>query len=81
MFGDFGRPADVLSFFILFLEYGVLNFGDSDLPPYQPDTWFETVGKIVWITATIGAVFFWVFTIFYTLVVLCGILKRGLSRR
>jgi hypothetical protein len=31
----------LLSFVIVFLEYGVLNFGDSDLPPYQPDPLFE----------------------------------------
>ena len=32
-----------LFFGILWLEYGVLNFGDSDLPPYQPNTLFQNV--------------------------------------
>lgn len=43
-FGAFVLVAALLSFLsfvIVSLEYGVLNFGDSDLPPYQPDTPFE----------------------------------------
>jgi hypothetical protein len=31
----------LLSFAMIVLEYGVFNFGDSELPPYKPDTPFE----------------------------------------
>jgi hypothetical protein len=48
-----------LSFAILFLEYCVLNFGDSDLPPYQPDTSLEKTWDAVLFTVTIAAGLLW----------------------
>jgi hypothetical protein len=32
------------------IEYGFLNFGDSDLPPFQPDTTFEKICDGIWLT-------------------------------
>ena len=52
-----------LSFAILWLEYGVLNFGDSDLPPYQSDTPLEKVVDGVWFTVTITAGLLWLYSI------------------
>ena len=66
-----------LSFVILSLEYGVLNFGDSDLPPYQPDTPFEKAFDAVWFTVTGGAGLLWLFTIIYVI----ALLFRGIKRR
>jgi hypothetical protein len=59
-----------LSFVILFLEYGVFNFGDSDLPPYQPDTLFEGVFNVVWFVVTSGAGLLWLCVILYVVVLL-----------
>jgi hypothetical protein len=61
------------SFAILWLEYGVLNFGDSDLPPYQPDTPFEKTFDAVWFTITIGAGLLWSYVI--------ALLFRAFKRR
>ncbi len=49
------------SFVILSLEYGVFNFGDSDLPPSQPDTPFEISCDTVWFAATAGAALYWLY--------------------
>jgi hypothetical protein len=65
-----------LSFAILFLEYGVLNFGDSDLPPYQPDTLFEKAFDAVWFTVTCGAGLLWLCVIIYVIALLFRIIKR-----
>ena len=65
-----------LSYVILWLEYGVLNFGDSDLPPYQPDTPFEKAFDAVWFTATIGAGLLWLCVIIYVIVLLFRVFKR-----
>ena len=48
-----------LSFAILFLEYCVFNFGDSDLAPYQPDTLFEKAVNVVWFAVIIISVLLW----------------------
>jgi len=69
----------LLSFAILFLEYGVLNFGDSDLPPYQPDTPFEKAFDFVWFTATIGAALLWLFAIIYSIALLFKAIKRRVT--
>jgi hypothetical protein len=52
-----------LSFGILCLEYGVLNLGDSDLPPYQPDTPFERAVDIVWYSITFASGLLWLYVI------------------
>jgi hypothetical protein len=58
---------------ILFLEYTVFNFGDSDLPPYHQDTLFERVVDDVWLAVTIGAGLLWLSVIFYAV----GLLYRA----
>ena len=71
--------AAVLSFLcfaILWLEYGVLNFGDSDLPPYQPDTLFEKVVDVIWYTVTFGAGLTWLFVIVYAITLLFRYFNR-----
>jgi hypothetical protein len=74
--------AAVLSFLcfaILWVEYGVLNFGDSDLPPFQPDTLFERVVDAFWYTVTFGAGLMWLFVIFYAFMLLFSYLSRKLA--
>jgi hypothetical protein len=68
-----------LSFAILFLEFGVLNFGDSDLPPYQPDTPFERASDFVWFLVTIGGGLLWLFVLVYFFSLLFGAIKRHLA--
>ena len=68
-----------LSFAIFLLEYGVLNFGDSDLPPYQPDTLFEKAVDAVWLTFTIGAGLLWLFVIIYVIALLFSAARHSLS--
>jgi hypothetical protein len=68
-----------LSFAILFLEYGVLNFGDSDLPPYQPDTPFEKAFDAVWFTVTGGAGLLWLFVIIYVIALLFRVIKQRVA--
>jgi hypothetical protein len=68
-----------LSFAILFLEYGVLNFGDSDLPPYQPDTPFEKAFDAVWFAVTYGAGLLWVCVIIYFIALLFRFFKRRVA--
>jgi hypothetical protein len=68
-----------LSFAILWLEYGVLNFGDSDLPPYRPDTPFEKAFDAVWFTVTIGAALVWLFVIIYVIALLFRAIKRRVA--
>jgi len=57
-----------LSFAIVFLEYGVLNFGDSDLPPYQPDTLIENSFDAVWWAVTIATGLSWLYAIALALI-------------
>ena len=64
------------SFGILLLEYGPLNFGDSDLPPYQPDTISEKAVDAVWFTVTYGAALVWLFVIGYGTKLLCNAFRR-----
>ena len=68
-----------LSFVILFLEYGVLNFGDSDLPPYQPDTHFQRACDTVWFTVMVGAVVGWICFIIYVSALLFRVIKRRVA--
>ena len=68
-----------LSFFILYLEYGVFNFGDSDLPPYQPDTLFEKVFDGVWFVVTFGAGLLWLCVILYAVVLLSRVFSRRVA--
>jgi hypothetical protein len=68
-----------LSFVILWLEYGVLNFGDSDLPPYQSDTPFEKTFDAVWFTVTIGAGLLWLCVIIYVVALLFRVFKRRVA--
>jgi hypothetical protein len=68
-----------LSFAILFLEYGVLNFGDSDLPPYQPDTPLEKAFDAVWFTATFGAALLWLCVIIYVIALMFRFIKRRVA--
>jgi hypothetical protein len=81
-FGAFVLVATVLSFLIfviLFLEYCVLNFGDSDLPPYQPDTPFEGAVDFILVVITIGAAVFWSGVILYAIVLLSRFFKRRMA--
>ena len=68
-----------LSFAILSLEYGVLNFGDRDLPPYQPDTPFEKACNTVWFTVTYGAGLLWLCVIIYVIALLFRTIKRRVA--
>jgi hypothetical protein len=68
-----------LSFAIFFLEYGVLNFGDSDLPPYQPDTPFEKAFNAVWFTVTYGAGLLWLCLIICVIALLSRAIKRRVA--
>jgi hypothetical protein len=52
-----------LSFAIVGLEYAVLNFGDSDMPPYKPDTLFEKTCDAIWFAVTIAAGLLWFYVI------------------
>ncbi|HXC99993.1 MAG TPA: hypothetical protein VN048_11680 [Verrucomicrobiae bacterium] len=66
----------LLSFGIVSLEYTVLNFGDSDLPPYRPDTPFERAVDIVWFAVTISAGLLWIFVIIYVIALIFRAFKR-----
>jgi len=66
-----------LSFLIFRAEYGVLNFGDSDLPPYQPDTLLEKVFNTIWFAVTIPAGLLW----FLLLIYVIGIVSISDARR
>ena len=81
-FGTFvlvGVLLSVLCFVIVFLEYGVLNFGDSDLPPYQPDTPFERAFDFFWVVVTVGAGVFWSGVILYAVVLLSRLFRRRMA--
>ena len=81
-FGTFVLVAvlfSILCFAIMFLEYGVLNFGESDLPPYQPDTPFERVFDFFWFVVTIGAGVFWSGVILYAVVLLSRVFQRRMA--
>jgi hypothetical protein len=65
-----------LSFAILWLEYGVLNFGDSDLPPYLPDTPLEKAVDAIWFAVTIGAGLLWLLVIIYGVTLLSRAFER-----
>ena len=65
-----------LSFAILFLEYGILNFGDTDLPPFQPNTPLERAFDALWFTVTFGAGLLWLCVIVYAIALLARALKR-----
>jgi hypothetical protein len=69
----------LLCYAILWLEYGVLNFGDSDLPPYQPDTLFEKVVDGIWYTVTFCAGLIWLFVIVYAITLLLRHFNRRLA--
>jgi hypothetical protein len=70
-----------LSFVILWLGYSVLNFGDSDLTPYQPDTPLERAFDAVWFTVTIGAGLLWLCVIIYVIERLFRFFKRCVALR
>jgi hypothetical protein len=70
-----------LSFFIFLLEYGVLNFGDSDIPPYQPDTPFERAFDFAWVVVSIGAAVLWSGVILSAGVLLFRIFSRRMLSR
>ena len=81
-FGTFIAVAVLLSLLcliIFFLEYGVLNFGDSDLPPYQPDTTFERTFDFVWFIITIGAGVLWSVVAFYPVMLLSRFFRRRMA--
>ncbi len=81
-FGAFVLVAVLFSFLcfvIMFFEYGVLNFGDSDLPPYQPDTPFERTFDFFWVFVTIGAAAFWSGVIIYAVVLLSRFVRRRMA--
>jgi hypothetical protein len=71
----------LVSFSILILEYTVGNFGDSDLPPYQPDTPFEKHCDAVWYAVTGGAGLLWLCVIAYVTVYVIVLLFRFFRRR
>jgi hypothetical protein len=76
---QFAVMLSVLSCVIFFLEYGVFNFGDYDLPPYQPDTLFERTFDFVWIVTTIGAGVAWPCVILCVVMLLVGFFKRRMD--
>ena len=81
-FGTFVVVAVLLSLLcliIMSLEYGVFNFGDYDLPPYQPDTPFERGFDFVWLVVTIGAGVLWSGVILYAVVLLSRVFRRRLA--
>lgn len=81
-FGAFILLATLFSLLcvvILFLEYGVLNFGDSDLPPYQPDTPFQRAFDFVFGVVTIGAAVFWFGVILYAVILLSRFFRRRMA--
>ena len=43
----------MIFFFFPWLQWGALNFGDSDLPPYRPNTLFENCLDAVWLAAAL----------------------------
>ena len=61
---------------ISLLEYTVLNFGDSDLPPYQPDTPLERACDEIWFSVTYGAGVLSVWTIAYFIMLLFQAIKK-----
>lgn len=69
LFGKAGRFAlaallfTFLSFAIFVLEYTVLNFGDSDLPPFQPDTLLEKAVDAVLFAVVITSGLLWIYVI------------------
>jgi divalent metal cation (Fe/Co/Zn/Cd) transporter len=73
IFGIIALALIFLAFGIFIAEYTVLNFGDSDLPPYLPDTPFEkTVDAILYLVA-IAAGIIWLYVI--------GLFIRAWKRR
>ncbi len=66
----------IASYAILFLEYGVFNFGDSDMPPFQPDTPFEKAFDFVWLAVTIGGLLIWLLVIIFVIAQLCRYVRR-----
>src|SRR5689334_4385364 len=52
-----------LAFGIFVAEYTVLNFGDSDLPPYWPDTPFERIVDAILYSVAIAAGIIWLYVI------------------
>jgi hypothetical protein len=56
----------------------VLNFGDSDLPPIQPDTNFERALDAVWFIVTISAGLLWLWSSLYVVTLL---FRRAFERR
>ena len=62
-FGLIGLALTVLAFGIFIAEYTVLNFGDSDLPPYQPDTFFEKAVDAILYTLAIAAGIIWFYVV------------------
>ena len=63
----------------MFLEYGLFNFGDSDLPPYQPDTPFERAFDFVLFFVAIGAGVLWSGVILYAVALLSKFFKRRMA--
>lgn len=52
--------ASFVSFAISFVESGILNFPDNDIPPYQPDTPIEMVWDFFLFGFIIAAVLLWI---------------------
>jgi hypothetical protein len=74
-----GLVLAILSFTILVMEYTVLNFGDSDLPPYQPDTPLEKHWDAVWYTVTYGAGLLWLSVFIYGIAILFRVIRRRVA--
>ncbi len=73
-----------LSIVIIILEYTIGNFGDSDMPPYQPDTPFEKHWDEVWYAVTIGAAGLWlgvIVVIIYAFIYAITLFFRAWKRR
>jgi hypothetical protein len=69
-----------LSFAISVLEMA-LNFGDNDLPPYQPDTPFEVTFNYALFVVTIGAAVVWSAVIFQVVAFLFRFFRRCMTLR
>jgi hypothetical protein len=79
--GAFVLVAALLSFlsFLIFSMEMALNFGDSDLPPYRPDTPFEKATDFALFTVLIGAALLWLFVIVDGVVVLSRAIKGRIT--
>jgi magnesium-transporting ATPase (P-type) len=69
----------LLSYFMLYLRYGVFDWGDSDFPPYQPETLIEKAFEAICFFVLFGAGLLWLFVISYVIALLFRAIKRRVA--